>query len=180
MQEHAGNAGCRKGLRRRLLTAALAVLLVTAGSGPFGPGPVQAGDEFCAGDPIFTIDGEFVQIVVQMPRASRHLVHWSNPMVITVLVPQGADVKLVSTSGSIPERVEFLPALPANPGLVSEVHFSIFAPDQGDETRYTVRYTASSRLDFKAGHLMSGDDGAGGSSLRVPMRGRIGSPSRSS
>jgi hypothetical protein len=159
-QARAWLAGFGRGPRRRLLPV-LALVLALAGGGALQPGTAVAGDDFCAGDPIFLINGELVQIVIRVPRASLALMSPTNPVVIRVIVPKGVQATLLTTTGIVPEQVSFesLPGANRGGGPEIPVQFSILAPDQGPTTRYPVFYTAESRGDRTSGQLTSGVPG---------------------
>src|SRR5262249_35150708 len=98
--------------RRQVAALALTLCLGLSGLGPLQPSPAAAGDDFCAGDPIITVDGKQINLVVGVPysKLNGQPISAGNPVRIVVLVPASANAKLVKTEAW--ERVTILPALP--------------------------------------------------------------------
>src|SRR5206468_3547034 len=126
----------RRGLSRRALGSLLLGLsLALAGWGPLQPHVALAGDDFCAGDPIISFDGELVRVLIQMPVSSLGHVSAEDPVRIVVSVPRDMKAEVISYSGIVPERVEFVPLEPAALADEVTIPFVIYAPDQSESTR---------------------------------------------
>lgn len=121
------------------------------------PGMVLAGEDWCDGDPIIFVDGQRVQILVQVPASSLRYISVVDPVVIKLYVPQNVSVAPIQYAGPVAERVEVIRTgeMTGSPRL--KVRFAVYAPDPPGRTNdFPVRYTAVSAIDRQAGSSVSG------------------------
>jgi hypothetical protein len=145
-----------RALVRRAVPAVLMLALAAAGVVPLPVSSVQAGDDFCGGDPLVMFNGNsLVHFTNRIPNASRPFVAAANPVVTRIFVPSNVDVRVVATNGSLPERVEFVRTseVPLLDSVV--IRFQVFAPDSGSAP-YPVLFTAMSPLQTAPGQGLSG------------------------
>lgn len=151
----------RRGLR---LAAAGTVAAAFAGLALPNAATVDAGEDMCEGDPIVSIDGSILQIVVRMPVSKLKHVSAANPVLIRIYVP--SDVKHVSVvayTGPIPERVEWVPVAGVTKGKDKfKVKYAVFAPHGNGNEKYKLQYVATTKIDqrrhdFDSGKWNDGD-----------------------
>lgn len=83
----------------------VAVLLVSL----FLATPVSARLRFCSADPIFSVGGHEVSVVIELaPYEVRNVISERHPVHTLLKVPRGEDAELVSLAGEFPERVSIV------------------------------------------------------------------------
>lgn len=80
-----------------------------------GPGLAYADIRWCESDPVVSVNGTEVRIIVELPAEAVPLVR--GPVHVFVRVPRGAETSIVSTDPVLKEQVVFIPS--GRPGVVS-------------------------------------------------------------
>lgn len=121
------------------------------------PPAALAGEDWCDGDPIIYLDGQRIQILVQVPAASLRSISAAEPVVIRLYVPQNVSVAPIQYTGPVAERVDVVRTRDTAGAPRLKVHFAVYAPDPPGKTNdFPVRYTAISAIDRQAGVSWSG------------------------
>lgn len=139
----------RSAFRQRLAVLLLSLWLAIGGFGlAASPAPAEAGDDFCAGDPIIAIGSDMLTIIVQIPRSKLSFVTASNPVVVQVSVPPGVTAQQVSYTGIVPEIVQLIPNQSVN-GSSNwyNIPVKVTAPPDPSGASYPVIVTATSSID---------------------------------
>jgi hypothetical protein len=150
----------------------LACALASGAVFPSVAAPAWAEADMCLGDPAIVFDtGQVVDIDVRLPLSqttlfSRSQVSASNPVVLEIHVPSNVRALLrADVSPLYPMRVELVRAGAASSGPM-QIAFRVYAPDQGEGTRYTLGYIATSLLEQTTATFTSGTWATGW--IRVP------------
>lgn len=103
-----------------------------------------AGILWCSTDPVFEINGEEVNVIIELaPFEIKDQITDENPVAVTLTVPNGVEAELVSSSGDFPKEVTII-----QKGKASKIRVGVDVPNLPDLER--VRVTVENKGEILA------------------------------
>ena len=144
---------------RKWLTGVLCLVLLA--SVIWGGSPTFAAWQWCSSDPVFEINGETVEVIIDLaPYEIKDQITDENPVRVTLTVPNGVEAELKSVSGDFPEEVTIIQR-----GEGSKMKMDVDVPNLPDLERVRVTVVSEGQI------LASGENGAPHVTVNAPIPG---------